>query len=112
MRISLIPIVLLLTGCSDIPSKTISNAVVESVTVPIQPRPRAVNLVDVKFNVVNSENIEEFLSSITVGDEFVFIAMGVRDYERLSLNVDELRRYIEQQNSVILFYEENLKNAK
>jgi len=30
----------------------------------------------------------------------------MRDYENLALNIAELRRYINQQNEVIIYYEE------
>ena len=89
-----------------------TNTVIEKISVPIQQRPRAVNLNDVSFRVVSGDNIDEFLQEVAVGDDFVFIAMDVKEYETLSLNVDELRRYIEQQQAVILYYEENLKNVE
>ena len=38
-----------------------------------------------------------------------FIAFSVKDYENLSLNIAELRRYIKQQGEIILYYEEAVK---
>lgn len=101
-----------MTACSKAVPEVVTNTVVEKISVPIQQRPRAVNLLDASFRVVTAENIDEFLEEVTVGDQFVFIAMDVQDYENLSLNVDELRRYIEQQQSVILYYEESLSDAQ
>jgi len=37
------------------------------------------------------------------------IAMTVRGYENLALNVSELERYIRQQKEVIVYYEEAIK---
>ena len=34
-----------------------------------------------------------------------YIALSVKDYENLALNFAELRRYIEQQKQIILYYE-------
>jgi len=34
-----------------------------------------------------------------------FVALAIKDYENLALNVAELRRFINQQNEVILYYE-------
>ena len=34
-----------------------------------------------------------------------YIALSVKDYENLSLNFAELRRYIEQQKQIIVYYE-------
>ena len=35
-----------------------------------------------------------------------YIAISVKDYENLALNFAELRRYIEQQKQIIVYYEE------
>ncbi len=40
----------------------------------------------------------------------VYVAFSVRDYESLSLNLAELRRYINQQNEVIVYYESAIKD--
>lgn len=101
-----------MTACTKAVPEVVTNTVIEKISVPIQQRPRAVNLLDASFRVVTAENLDEFLEEVTVGDQFVFIAMDVQDYENLSLNVDELRRYIEQQQSVILYYEESLSDAQ
>jgi hypothetical protein len=40
------------------------------------------------------------------------MAISVRDYERLSLNVDELRRYILQQKEIIVYYEDSVRGEE
>ena len=103
---------ILLTACSKPEPEVITNTVVEKISVPIQQRPRQVDLYDVSFRVVTHENLEEFIESIKVGDQYVFVAFDVREYEKMAMNLDELRRYIEQQQTVIVYYEENLKDAQ
>ena len=44
--------------------------------------------------------------------DIVFFAISVPDYENISLNMGELRRFIEQQKSIILYYEENANPKK
>ena len=62
---------------------------------------------DVKIYVVNEDNYEEFIEEFRAKNgEIVYIAISVKDYENLSLNIAELRRYIEQQKQVIVYYEE------
>jgi len=34
-----------------------------------------------------------------------FVALSVKDYENLALNVAELRRFINQQKEIIVYYE-------
>ena len=74
--------------------------------VPIQARPKQVQLNDVKIWVVSKVNYEEFIKEYAKkngGDSY--IALSVKDYENLSLNFAELRRYIEQQKQIIIYYE-------
>jgi len=101
--------VLLLASCATPEPETVVRTEFVEADIPIQPRPRGVELSDVEWKVVNHENLEEFLEDIKVGDEYVFVAITVRDYEKLSLNVAELRRYIEQQQQLIIYYERNLQ---
>jgi len=74
--------------------------------VPVQARPQQVQLNDVKIWVVSKENYKEFVKEYAKkngGDSY--IAISVKDYENLSLNFAELRRYIEQQKQIIIYYE-------
>jgi len=69
-----------------------------------------VNLNDVKIYVVTEDNYEEFLAEFQAKNgKTAWIALGVKDYENLSLNFAELRRYIEQQKEIIVYYEEAVK---
>jgi len=77
--------------------------------VPLQPRPKPVTLYDLEFYAVTEENLDEFLERF--GEEngaVVFFAISVPDYENIALNMGELRRFIEQQSAIILYYEENI----
>lgn len=106
---------LILTACSPFrQNEPIVETVVQTVTVepdiPIQPRPDPVNLRDVEFYVVTEENFEEFREEfIANGNEFVFVAISIADYEDLALNMAELRRYIAQQGSLIVYYERQVQ---
>ena len=60
--------------------------------------------------VVSDDNIEQFLEDIKrPTGETVFIAIKIRDYEKMSLNVAELKRYIQQQKNLIIYYEDVIK---
>ena len=78
--------------------------------MPIVQHPKAVQLNDIKIYVVNKGNYEDFIKAYEKkngGDSY--IAISVKDYENLSLNFAELRRYIEQQKQIIVYYEEAVK---
>ena len=62
---------------------------------------------DVKIYVVTEENYEQFLEEFnSKNGKTAWIAISVKDYENLSLNFAELRRYIEQQKEIIVYYED------
>jgi hypothetical protein len=73
--------------------------------------PVGVDLFPVQFYAVTADNFEEFRERFEkdYGD-FVFFAISVPDYENLSLNMGELKRYIEQQKTIIVYYEKSINN--
>lgn len=78
----------------------------EKTQVPLATRPKPVQLVDTRIYVVNQDNLEEFIEEfVETNGDLAFIAMSVKDYENLALNIAELRRFIKQQGEVILYYE-------
>ena len=62
--------------------------------IPTQNRPRPVKLDDIYFYVVSADN---------------FYALSVRDYETIAYNMAELKRFIDQQQQIIVYYEEAVK---
>lgn len=67
---------------------------------------------DVKFEVVTEENLEAFIEDFRKDyGEVVFIAMPVRDYERLAINIQDIRRFINQQNQILVYYETAISEA-
>jgi hypothetical protein len=86
--------------------------------VPIVARPKQVQLNDVKIYVVSKVNYEEFVKTYEAKNGAdSYVALSVKDYENLALNFAELRRYIEQQKQIIVYYEnavkpEDLKETK
>ena len=105
-KILLVSSLVLLSGCFSRERKIEIST--EPVKVPVmQPAAvRAIKLEDVEFKVVTSENIDEFLKQWKkkYGDDFVFIAFSVKDYETMALNLEEIRRYINQQKEIIVYY--------
>ena len=65
---------------------------------------------DIKFYVVTSENFEDFKQRYEKDNgTFLFYALSVRDYETLAINMAEIKRYIEQQKQIIIYYEKAVK---
>ena len=110
---SLLLLTLLLSSCGFIrkPEKEIVVQTVEvQKVIPVQPRPKPVDMTDVKFYVVTEENYEEFKEKfMKTNNDFVFYVVSVHDYENLALNMSELFRYIKQQKEIEVYYEEAVK---
>ena len=111
--LSLLLLCLLLTNCGYLrkPEKEIVVQTVEvQKVIPVQPRPKPVDMTDVKFYVVTEENYEEFKEKfMKTNNDFVFYVVSVHDYENLALNMSELFRYIKQQKEIVVYYEEAVK---
>jgi len=74
--------------------------------IPTQNRPRQLDLNDITWFVVTDQNFAEFKKRYTKQNgSFLFYAISVRDYETLALNMAEIKRYIEQQKQIIVYYE-------
>ncbi len=73
--------------------------------------PKPISLNDVTVYVVSEKNLDSFLERFrNTEGQLAIIAMTVRGYENLALNVSELERYIRQQKEVIVYYEEAIKS--
>ena len=60
--------------------------------------------------VVNKDNIDQFVEDFTAEHgEFAVVALSIDNYENLALNIADLRRYINQQTDIIVYYENAMK---
>ena len=103
--------VIFLTGCSSLrlPAEIKTVTKIEKVTIPTVARPKPVQLNDVRVYVVNADIYEEFVKEFTAENgELAFVALSMQDYENLALNIAELRRYINQQKNIIIYYEKSV----
>jgi hypothetical protein len=90
---------------------------VEKVQIPTVARPKPVQLSDTRVFVVTKDNYEEFVKEFTaLYGELAYVSLSMKDYENLALNIAELRRYINQQSEIIVYYEkavtDNEKNKQ
>ena len=104
----------LLMGCSrKMEPKVVTVTKVVKQEVPIVAHPKQVLLNDVKIYVVSKLNYKDFIKAYEKKNGAdSYIAISVKDYENLALNFAELRRYIEQQKQIIIYYENALAPEK
>ena len=112
---SLLLLSLIVSSCTSWPKFTqieVQTVEVER-NIPIQNRPRQLNLSNITWYVVTEENFEEFKKRYEKENGmFLFYVISVKDYETLSLNMAEIKRYIEQQKQIIIYYEKAIVPEK
>ena len=69
-------------------------------------RPKPLQLNDTRVFVVTKDNFEEFKKEFTnIYGDLAFVALSMKDYENLALNIADIRRYLNQQEEIIVYYE-------
>jgi hypothetical protein len=104
-------VLLLTTGCSWLKPEPeiITRTVTVAPEIPLKPAPRPIDMIDVKWYVVTTDNIDEFEKRFeNENTDLVFFALSVPHYQNLSVNLTDIRRYIEQQQAIILYYENQI----
>lgn len=107
----LLILVLALASCSWQKEKEPEPVFLPSEPIIIHPPPPdAIELKSVKFYVVSEKNLDKFLEEMKTSDG-VFYAITPTGYENMSYNVQELRRYVKELQTVLLFYRKAHDNA-
>jgi len=75
---------------------------------PIVPGVDPLNLRDVNFIIITPENQEEVFADLD--KDKVLIALTADGYEKLSLNISDIRALIQQQKAIIAVHEEYWDN--
>ena len=69
-------------------------------------RPKPLRLTDTRIFVVTKDNYDEFVKDFTeVYGDLAYVAISMKDYENLALNIAEMRRFLNQQKQIIVYYE-------
>jgi hypothetical protein len=103
-----------LGGCSLMPEKQVVTVpTITSTQIPTVARPKPVQLSDTRVYVVNASNYNDFVKEFSAENgELAYVALSMKDYENLALNIAELRRYIDQQGEIIVYYEKAVTEPK
>ena len=103
----LVPLVILLSSCSSKPEKEIVT--VETIvkpTIAIAQRPRPVEFDELKGKVITEANVQEVIQEMKDNQgQFLVYALDPVTFKNLAIGIEEIKRYIEQQNDIIVYYE-------
>ena len=95
------------SSCSLIPTKQIEVTAKPMDRIITQPvLPREIDLKLPLWYVDSDKNIDEIHERLTEEHgQVVFVAMSIPDYELMSYNMQELKRYITELKEVVVYYE-------
>ena len=103
----LVPLVILLSSCSWKPEKEIVT--VETIvkpTITLAQRPRPVEFDELKVKVITEANVQEVIQEMKTNQgQFLVYALDPVTFKNLAIGIEEIKRYIEQQNDIIVYYE-------
>ena len=103
----LVPLVILLSSCSWTPEKEIVT--VETIikpTIAIAQKPRPVEFGELKVKVITEANVQEVIKDMKESQgQFLVYALDPITFKNLAIGIEEIKRYIEQQNDIIIYYE-------
>lgn len=78
----------------------------------VLPNADGIRMKDVEWVLITPENFEEKVAEIeATGRPVVFFALTDEGYENISVNFSSIRAYIQQQQAIIVAYENYYKNA-
>ena len=103
---------ILLSGCSSFGfgfggnERVVTQIETIERKIPLQGRPKGLTLYDVYFYAVTEDTQTEFKEKFLKDNpDLVYFAISVPGYENLALGMADMKRYIEQQKAIILYYE-------
>ena len=104
--------VIALSSCSALPLMQSKPVEVVTIAEPMPmyhpPLPMEVQLVDIDWEILTPEIMQEYLNQIDNGSapETAYYSLTSKDYENLSMNMAEVKRYIRDTLSIVEFYRE------
>ena len=100
---------LLLCNCRTKEGKVVTVTQVIKPKIAVVDRPKPLSMTNLDWYVVTEKNYAEFIERFTKENgDYVFYVISVRDFQRLALNMADIKRYLEQQKEIILYYEKSV----
>ena len=104
----LISSIVLIGGCSLFKPKerVVTQIQLVERDIPVRAHPHGLTLYETTFYAVTADTYAEFAERFTKENgDLVYFAISVPGYENLALSLADIKRYIEQQQAIILYYE-------
>ena len=102
------------SGCSLLPVRPVEvNTIALPAPMYHPPLPIEIQAVDVKFEVLTPELMEEYLKLVKDGKApaVAYYALTTKEYENLSMNMAEITRYTKNILAIIQYYRDYDKES-
>ena len=105
--IYLAPLVILLSSCSWKPEKEVGTVDrIVKPTIAVVPRPRPVEFDELKVKLITEANVQEVIEEMKNNQgQFLVYALDPLTFKNLAVGIEEIKRYIQQQKDIIIYYE-------
>ena len=106
-------ILLMVSSCSNFRAEkeivTVKKIIKPTIALATKPNPVIMKNADVI--VITENNLDEVIQKVKAlqGGQFVVYGLDLKSFENLAINMEQIKRYIEQQNEVILYYEKAVR---
>jgi len=106
-------LVLALTACSQLPQRIeVSAKPLDKPQLTLPPVDE-IRLRNVEWVVINTENMEEKIAELTAtGQPLALFVLTGEGYENLGLNFSDIRALVQQQQKIIVAYENYYQQAE
>ena len=110
----LVPLAILLSSCSWKPEKEIVTVDrIVKPTIAIAQKPRPVDFGDLKVKVITEANVQEVIEEMKTNQgQFLVYALDPLTFKNLAIGIEEIKRYIQQQKDIIVYYEKALTDTE
>jgi hypothetical protein len=110
-NIFILGICFMFAGCSMIPSQTKPvevRTISERPPMYHPPLPLEIQMVDVDWTVMTPQLMAEYLQALEEGSapKSAYYSLTTKEYENLSMNMAEIKRYLQDTLHIIEFYRE------
>ena len=108
LNVSVLVFGLLLNGCAGLAVKEISSYKIEKKRAKLDlADPQPLELQDVEWIIITKDNAEEVFEKVkSSGGDYALFAVTDEGYEKLSLNLADIRNKLAEQRQIILSYKE------